>query len=202
MKICQSSEPFKINKLMRSLSSIYVAVVCLTSLFLSGVCFAQPINKSDLLNKERALIMQTNALALQKDSLDIVYRAMRSAWNVTHYQSIAAFYRDLSQVRDYYQIIEQSQLEVSSQTQSFANTQNTVSYKQRTVVPSDEVFSAQAQALAKLYDTEANFRQEANTLWQAMWEIKKLENNLKTQEELFALDQERYQRLIKQYRPD
>ena len=174
--------------------------------FTAGCTFfygqAQAISQNDLLVVQRKIIVEKNAIRKQQDSVEIVYQALAQTWQVNQYRALAEFYRDLSQVRDFYEVFEQSNVKITTQNQGITSNQTTQEYTQSALIPTDEHLSARALGLAKLYQAQADFQQQANELWTAVWQIKKRENDLRTQQELLVLDQARYQRLNSRYRPD
>ena len=174
--------------------------VCLGSI---AMVLGQPISRGDLLQRERALIVERNRLARLQDSIGTVMESFRAKWDVGQYESLAAFYEDLSQVKEFYESFQTGAVEtqVSAGGLGGASQVTTVvTANQR--VETNEHLSVLAKGMARLYGNEANFRREANGLWNDIWNLRRQENLWNTEQELLVFDQERYERMNDVYSRD
>ena len=73
--------------------------------------FGQPISRGNLLQRERVLIIERNRLARLQDSIETVIESFRAKWDVARYESLATFYEDLSQVKEFYESFQTGAVE-------------------------------------------------------------------------------------------
>ncbi len=171
----------------------FYLLVCSVGIFYAQ---GQAVNQNDLLVRQRALIVQQAAVQQQRDSVEVVYASMASRWEQASYATLSAFYTDLSTVRTRYKTLQTTV--VAQQGNALQQSSQTLTSNE--LVPTDAALSAEARGLAALYADRADFQAQANTLWEAVWRIKKQENEIKKEQALLALDQRRYQELNDRYR--